>query len=572
MTSSPNAQDTVLSAFTVAATWATVYLFFGEALRCSSTELSERIFAPLIARRAAELRRVGQTTGSDATSLGTATIDAREHRVLPFAEPPSLLPFTWLPAALRGSDAQLLRVRARLERSPIPPNQSAAHAAASQERGLDAALDVRFARDGLLAFLLCLPFDLSAVLYANAAGSLSNAGADAFTVGRVAPGSRLLWLHALSMALKTGVVLAFLSRTSRWVAAAQAAAAGARLDTPAARAVLITDLPPPRDDCDGALFQKPPAAAKHAPPSTAALHGDDGAAAAVGAAANTLRSVWGDAFVALRPIFDPSTCDALSARRTQLVDALHAALDAAAEEAAGEEGCLDAEGGPPSMGLGGAGSGDGDSGDDDAAPLSGHGVLASSPWADTVQSLTEELTSVCARIDAARAAAMRPVHGRARDTGADAAESGAAAARPPISQPSPEAPHITAAPPGRDLPLRPACVAEFATARDALVAAQVALFPPPVGWCARPAPQPADCEWSHIGRVPSERKPFVDAAATASLYALVLFYSAFCVVLRLVTHPPRGHKPRRSLALMRTSPQSHSDSLLIRFPATQWFR
>ena len=70
-----------------------------------------------------------------------------------------------------------------------------------------------------------------------------------FTIGHVPPGSRLLWLHAASVAIKTAAVCALLARFSAWVLMQQLRArrAALALSAPAQRTVLVTRLPPGAD-------------------------------------------------------------------------------------------------------------------------------------------------------------------------------------------------------------------------------------------------------------------------------------------------------------------------------------
>ncbi len=122
--------------------------------------------------------------------------------------------------------------------------------------GLDACVYIGTARLGLRIILATAWFDLGVVLPVNLAGNYVSADSataasdlDRFTMAHVAPGSRLLWVHAASVIVKTAAVLALLERFSAWVhvqqlrarRAAQAAAA------PAQRTVLVTHVPPGAD-------------------------------------------------------------------------------------------------------------------------------------------------------------------------------------------------------------------------------------------------------------------------------------------------------------------------------------
>jgi hypothetical protein len=72
---------------------------------------------------------------------------------------------------------------------------------------------------------------------------------DRYTIGHVAPGSRLLWVHAASVVWKTLAVLALLWRFSGWVHAQQLRArrAAHAAAAPAQRTVLVTHVPPGAD-------------------------------------------------------------------------------------------------------------------------------------------------------------------------------------------------------------------------------------------------------------------------------------------------------------------------------------
>lgn len=81
-----------------------------------------------------------------------------------------------------------------------------------EEVGLDATLYVGFVRLGLLILLGTFVFDLSIVLWANAQGDghlnqQTYTDLDVLSMGNVPARSPKLWVHLISVVIKTSVVL-----------------------------------------------------------------------------------------------------------------------------------------------------------------------------------------------------------------------------------------------------------------------------------------------------------------------------------------------------------------------------
>ncbi len=134
-------------------------------------------------------------------------------------------------------------------------------------------------------------FDLSVVLWANISGGVA-LGSDAsdlekLTVGHIEDGAPTLWIHFVSVILKTVVVLALLHRMSGWVAAKQRKATLARLRGVEGRTILVTDVP------DG-----------------------------VTGARATFSALYPDAFVSAVAAVDPKPAVALTKQRDNLITAL----------------------------------------------------------------------------------------------------------------------------------------------------------------------------------------------------------------------------------------------------------
>ena len=213
MTSS-NAEVTgsrsLLASLATALTIAALMLVPSEAIRMlCPRNMRRRVFQPRVAR-----------------------LKAVRRSVVPSPPP---FPFSWLLLAWAVDDT---------EQSVV------------DELGLDACVYIGTARLGLRIFLATAWFDLGVVLPVNCVLSSyrpSNvdqwSDLDRFTIAHVAPGSRLLWVHAASAVLKTFAVLALLDRYSSWVQAQQLRArrAATTAAAPAQRTVLVTQVP---DDAD----------------------------------------------------------------------------------------------------------------------------------------------------------------------------------------------------------------------------------------------------------------------------------------------------------------------------------
>jgi len=99
---------------------------------------------------------------------------------------------------------------------------------------------------GLHITLLASLFDLSAVLWANIAGTQvipQASDLDRFTMAHVAPESSILIVHLFSVAYKTVVVLVLMYRLSLWVSRVQDRVAAERLARPEGRTVFLSDVP-----------------------------------------------------------------------------------------------------------------------------------------------------------------------------------------------------------------------------------------------------------------------------------------------------------------------------------------
>ena len=88
-------------------------------------------------------------------------------------------------------------------------------------------MHICFIRVCLVALLGAAPFDLTAVLWANLNGgadldAATHSNLDRFSLANVASRRSLLWVHAVSVAIKTAWTLYVLDRQSRWLYGRQA--------------------------------------------------------------------------------------------------------------------------------------------------------------------------------------------------------------------------------------------------------------------------------------------------------------------------------------------------------------
>jgi hypothetical protein len=365
-------------------------------------------------------------------------------------------------------------------------------------------------------------FDLSAVLWANIAGTqaLTQASSDLdrFTMAHVAPQAGALWVHFVSVLLKSGVALALMYRVrvpkrAREVgdyaahtthlhsltspppnvmsppavaldfdgagpcgggAAAQAGgahrvcvrrarrrrcgcvgAAGGR-DCTAARALTLT-----RAACFAACMLTRACAPAPLPLLLLLL-----LYAAVVPARDAFATLYPGAFVAAVPAVDPRAVTALAAERESL---LHALEDA--RWALDHSKRISRDG----VSLG-------------RRPTHRSGACGLwGPRVDSLEAHAARLAVVEARLAGARAALLR---GR----------------------------------PSEDAPARSAAFVTFATPRDAAVAAQVLLSRDPFTWRLAPAPPPEDVFWPNAGRLPPLLRSAVSYVTACATGALVVFY------------------------------------------------
>lgn len=302
------------------------------------------------------------------------------------------------------------------------------------------------------------------------------------------PGSRLLWLHAASVLLKTVAVVALLDRFSRWVLMQQLRSrrAALALAAPATRTVLVTQLPACADA--GAQF--------------ALWYGEE----ALEAVVPVVRSA------ALAPLAAERRAilrEAQGARRAMARAAAEAervaerAEKAAAAAAAAGSGVAAAAAQPPQP---------------PAPPWRPtRRVPRWLPWAarvDTLSYCAEMLLELDTRLAAVRRAAL---------------------AQPPARS-------------TRRRLLRDAAFVTFADARTAGGAAQCAHACDACAWAVAPAPQPGSVVWDNVGRYGPDAAALLRLAAWALTCALCALYLLPAALIQQLAQPATLRRYAAALA------------------------